>query len=203
MRRRDARSPREVKKIFASSAVSSSTSTTRSASRGRGCALHRPGSPRIFRRRAARRLRHDPRAVRRHHGRLFASRRGSRSDRDRRRAAQARSVLERTAWRQRRYRPTACPAARPSSNWAMSCTLTNEMGSPTIFRRDGRFTDMVMADLAGAFEAPIYGMLDVDKRIEAHDWGALRKADDPLSRSARGRRAIRRCCGTANGRSPM
>ena len=51
--------------------------------------------------------------------------------------------------------------------------VSKELGSPTIFRRDGRFTDMVMAELAGAFEAPIYGMLDVDKRIEAHDWGAL------------------------------
>ncbi len=51
--------------------------------------------------------------------------------------------------------------------------VTGEMGSPTIFRRDGRFTDMVMAELAGAYEAPIYGILDVDKRIAAHDWGAL------------------------------
>ena len=50
---------------------------------------------------------------------------------------------------------------------------TEEMGSPSIFRRDGRFTDMVMAELAGAYEAPIYGILDVDKRIAAHDWGAL------------------------------
>ncbi len=48
-----------------------------------------------------------------------------------------------------------------------------EAGSPTIFRRDGRFTDMVMAELAGAFEAPIYGMLEVARRINAHDWGAL------------------------------
>ena len=51
--------------------------------------------------------------------------------------------------------------------------VSNEMGSPTIFRRDGRFTDMVMAELAGAYEAPIYGILDVDKRIAAHHWGAL------------------------------
>ncbi len=51
--------------------------------------------------------------------------------------------------------------------------VTKELGSPAIFRRDGRFTDMVMAELAGAFEAPIYGILDVDKRIAAHDWGAL------------------------------
>jgi multidrug efflux pump subunit AcrB len=48
-------------------------------------------------------------------------------------------------------------------------------GSPTIFRRDGRFADMVMAELAGRFEAPLYGMLDVAKRIDAHDWGTLPK----------------------------
>jgi multidrug efflux pump subunit AcrB len=53
--------------------------------------------------------------------------------------------------------------------------VSKELGSPAIFRRDGRFADMVMAELAGAFEAPIYGILDVDKRIEAHDWGALTK----------------------------
>ena len=51
--------------------------------------------------------------------------------------------------------------------------VTDEAGSPTIFRRDGRSTDMIMAELAGAYEAPIYGILDVDKRITAHDWGAL------------------------------
>jgi multidrug efflux pump subunit AcrB len=53
--------------------------------------------------------------------------------------------------------------------------VTEEAGSPTIFRRDGRLTDMVMADLAGAFEAPIYGMLEVAKRVDAHDWGNLPK----------------------------
>jgi multidrug efflux pump subunit AcrB len=52
---------------------------------------------------------------------------------------------------------------------------TVEEGSPVIFRRDGRFADMVMAELAGRFEAPLYGMLEVDSRIEAHDWGALPK----------------------------
>ena len=53
--------------------------------------------------------------------------------------------------------------------------VTKEVGSPTIFRRDGRFADMAMAELAGTYEAPIYGILDVDKKIEAHDWGALGK----------------------------
>ncbi|HLX18026.1 MAG TPA: efflux RND transporter permease subunit [Bradyrhizobium sp.] len=50
-----------------------------------------------------------------------------------------------------------------------------EEGSPVIFRRDGRFADMVMAELAGRFEAPLYGMLEVAKRVDAHDWGKLPK----------------------------
>ncbi|MDC7785896.1 efflux RND transporter permease subunit [Rhodoplanes sp. TEM] len=53
--------------------------------------------------------------------------------------------------------------------------VTEEAGSPLVFRRDGRFADMVQAELAGAFEAPIYGMLDVGKRIDAHDWKGLPK----------------------------
>jgi multidrug efflux pump subunit AcrB len=52
---------------------------------------------------------------------------------------------------------------------------TVEEGSPTIFRRDGRFADMVMAELAGRFEAPLYGMLAVADRVDAHDWGRLPK----------------------------
>ncbi|MBR0690553.1 efflux RND transporter permease subunit [Bradyrhizobium manausense] len=52
---------------------------------------------------------------------------------------------------------------------------TTEEGSPTIFRRDGRFADMVMAELAGRFEAPLYGMLAVADRVDAHDWGKLAK----------------------------
>jgi multidrug efflux pump subunit AcrB len=51
--------------------------------------------------------------------------------------------------------------------------VSKELGSPTIFRRDGRFTDMVMAELAGAYEAPIYGIFDVNNRVAAHDWGTL------------------------------
>ena len=52
---------------------------------------------------------------------------------------------------------------------------TTEAGSPLVFRRDGRFADMLMAELAGAYEAPIYAMLDVAKRVDAHNWGALPK----------------------------
>ena len=50
-----------------------------------------------------------------------------------------------------------------------------ETGSRVLFRRDGHFADLVMAELAGAFEAPIYGMLAVNRAVEAHDWGTLPK----------------------------
>ncbi|HVC61060.1 MAG TPA: efflux RND transporter permease subunit [Acetobacteraceae bacterium] len=53
--------------------------------------------------------------------------------------------------------------------------VRKELGSPVLFRRDGHFADMVMGELAGEFESPIYGMLAVDKAVAAHDWGALPK----------------------------
>jgi multidrug efflux pump subunit AcrB len=53
--------------------------------------------------------------------------------------------------------------------------VTEEQGSPTIFRRDGHYADMVMAEMAGAYEAPIYGMLAVNDKIAAHDWDKLAK----------------------------
>jgi multidrug efflux pump subunit AcrB len=53
--------------------------------------------------------------------------------------------------------------------------VTEEQGSPTIFRRDGHYADLVMAEMAGAYEAPIYGMLAVNDKIAAHDWGKLVK----------------------------
>ena len=49
-------------------------------------------------------------------------------------------------------------------------SASREPGSYNIFRRDGRPADMVTADLAGTFEAPIYGMLAVDRAIDADDW---------------------------------
>jgi multidrug efflux pump subunit AcrB len=54
-------------------------------------------------------------------------------------------------------------------------TSTEEPGSRHIFRRDGRYAEMVTAELAGAYEAPIYGMLAVDDRIAKADWGMLPK----------------------------
>ncbi|GAA0575479.1 efflux RND transporter permease subunit [Caenispirillum bisanense] len=52
-------------------------------------------------------------------------------------------------------------------------TLTREPASHVIFRRDGHYAEMIMADLAGDFEAPIYGMFAVEERIAAMDWSDL------------------------------
>jgi multidrug efflux pump subunit AcrB len=41
-------------------------------------------------------------------------------------------------------------------------TVTYEPASPPLFRRDGRFAEMVTAELAGRYEAPIYGMFAVN-----------------------------------------
>ncbi|MGE3690206.1 MAG: efflux RND transporter permease subunit [Novosphingobium sp.] len=47
-----------------------------------------------------------------------------------------------------------------------------EPGGQAMFRRDGRGATMVMADLAGRYEAPIYGMLAVNDAIGRFDWKA-------------------------------
>ncbi|QQR68305.1 MAG: efflux RND transporter permease subunit [Alphaproteobacteria bacterium] len=50
--------------------------------------------------------------------------------------------------------------------------VSREAASVPIFRRDGRFAHMVMAELAGDYEAPIYAMRDVEKALGKQDWGA-------------------------------
>ncbi|WP_404385532.1 efflux RND transporter permease subunit [Caenispirillum salinarum] len=52
-------------------------------------------------------------------------------------------------------------------------TLTREPSSQVLFRRDGHDVEMVMADLAGEYEAPIYGMFAVEDRIADADWSAV------------------------------
>ena len=54
-------------------------------------------------------------------------------------------------------------------------TVSTERGSFPIFRKNGIPLEMVTADLAGRFEAPIYGMLAVQAAVDAHDWGDLPK----------------------------
>lgn len=79
-----------------------------------------------------------------------------------------------------RLASTPVPAnAIPGSNRVVELgelvRVVREEGSPVLFRRDGYFTDMVTAELAGRYEAPIYGMGAVADAIDAHNWGSLPK----------------------------
>ena len=60
-------------------------------------------------------------------------------------------------------------------------SMSRETGSTHIYRRDGRDADMVLGELAGAYEAPIYGMLAVDKAIKDADWKGLPRPDVRLN----------------------
>ena len=51
--------------------------------------------------------------------------------------------------------------------------VKREAASLPIFRRDGRYAEMVLAELAGRYEAPIYGMLAVEDAIAKAKWGPL------------------------------
>ncbi len=53
--------------------------------------------------------------------------------------------------------------------------IEEETASYPIFRHNGRFAEMVTAELAGDFEAPLYGMLAVAEALEAQDWTGLEK----------------------------
>jgi multidrug efflux pump subunit AcrB len=48
--------------------------------------------------------------------------------------------------------------------------VRRERASYPLFRRDGRFTEMVTAELAGEFEAPIYGMLAIEEALAEAGW---------------------------------
>ena len=60
-------------------------------------------------------------------------------------------------------------------------TMSNEPGSTHIFRRDGRDVDMIMGELAGAYEAPIYGMMAVDQALRDADWNGAPEPDIRLN----------------------
>ena len=49
--------------------------------------------------------------------------------------------------------------------------ITREMSSAPVFRHNGRFAEMVSAEVAGRFEAPIYGMFAVEDAMKKVDWG--------------------------------
>jgi multidrug efflux pump subunit AcrB len=64
----------------------------------------------------------------------------------------------------------ALPGARGVVELGDVVTVSEEAASFPIFRHNGRDAEMVTAELAGAFEAPLYGMLAVADQIEKMDW---------------------------------
>ncbi|KGB81093.1 multidrug transporter AcrB [Rhodovulum sp. NI22] len=69
----------------------------------------------------------------------------------------------------------ALPGGRGVVELGDVVTLTQEHASFPIFRHNGRFTEMVTAELAGDFEAPLYGMMAVREKLDAMDWAGLEK----------------------------
>jgi multidrug efflux pump subunit AcrB len=65
------------------------------------------------------------------------------------------------------------PAADTGANVELGdvVRMSRERASYPIFRRNGHFAEMVTAELAGRFEAPIYGMLAIEDEIAKMDWG--------------------------------
>ncbi len=65
------------------------------------------------------------------------------------------------------------PGARGVVELGDVVKVTEEAGSFPIFRHNGRPAEMVTAELAGEFEAPLYGMLAVSDALDAQDWSGL------------------------------
>ncbi|MHA6262593.1 efflux RND transporter permease subunit [Arenibacterium sp. CAU 1754] len=62
------------------------------------------------------------------------------------------------------------PGARGVVELGDVIEVVEERASYPIFRHNGRAAEMVMAELAGDFEAPLYGMLAVADVLDSMDW---------------------------------
>ncbi|RST81166.1 efflux RND transporter permease subunit [Aquibium carbonis] len=67
------------------------------------------------------------------------------------------------------------PGARGVVELGDVVDLKTETASYPVFRHNGRAAEMVTAELAGDFEAPLYGMLAVQDALDAQDWTGLPK----------------------------
>jgi multidrug efflux pump subunit AcrB len=74
----------------------------------------------------------------------------------------------------------ALPGGRGVVELGDVVTPTREPSSFSVFRHNGRAAEMVTAELAGAFEAPVYGMLAVGDVIAKADWGTVPKPEIAL-----------------------
>jgi multidrug efflux pump subunit AcrB len=72
------------------------------------------------------------------------------------------------------------PGARGVVELGDVIRVAEEQSSYPVFRHNGREAEMVTAELAGEFEAPLYGMLAVADAIEAQDWAEGTKPEISL-----------------------
>ena len=73
------------------------------------------------------------------------------------------------------------PGARGVVELGDIVKVATETASFPLYRHNGRYAEMVTAELAGAFEAPLYGMLAVQKAIDQEDWAGLEKPQISLN----------------------
>ena len=64
----------------------------------------------------------------------------------------------------------ALPGARGVVELGDVIEITEEKASYPIFRHNGRTAEMVTAEVAGEFEAPVYGMIAVAEQLDAMEW---------------------------------
>ncbi|HRK17418.1 MAG TPA: efflux RND transporter permease subunit [Hyphomicrobiaceae bacterium] len=74
----------------------------------------------------------------------------------------------------------ALPGERSIVELGDVVSIKTDAASLPIFRHNGKAAEMVMAELAGAYEAPLYGMLAVADAIKAKDWGNLPRPEIAL-----------------------
>lgn len=63
------------------------------------------------------------------------------------------------------------PGARGVVELGDVVEITQELASFPVFRHNGRAAEMVMAELAGTFESPLYGMIAVRDALDQMQWG--------------------------------
>ncbi|MBT25338.1 MAG: hypothetical protein CML60_02885 [Rhodobacteraceae bacterium] len=62
------------------------------------------------------------------------------------------------------------PGARGVVELGDVIEVSEEYASFPIFRHNGRYAEMVTAELAGDFEAPLYGMIEIAAALDKMDW---------------------------------
>jgi multidrug efflux pump subunit AcrB len=69
----------------------------------------------------------------------------------------------------------ALPGGRGVVELGDVVSVRNEISSFPVFRHNGRAAEMVMAELAGAYEAPVYGMIEVGRALDTIDWSGVER----------------------------